>query len=122
YKAGDTDSRMKAVNSVEGTKFSISETYERDIDTWDAAGRPDGEVFILGETGDVLQGLGAMEQDIYLRSEKVNKILQEHQEMTLEEIKRIPEVLDDPVLVLKSQGAGARTENTRLVLFGTLRA
>lgn len=122
YKAGDTDSRMKAVNSVEGAKFSISETYERDIDTWDAAGRPDGEVFILGETGDVLQGLGAMEQDIYLRSEKVNKILQEHQEMTLEEIKRIPEVLDDPVLVLKSQGAGARTENTRLVLFGTLRA
>lgn len=122
YKAGDTNSRMKAVNSVEGAKFSISETYERDIDTWDAAGRPDGEVFILGETGDVLQGLGAMEQDIYLRSEKVNKILQEHQEMTLEEIKRIPEVLDDPVLVLKSQGAGARTENTRLVLFGTLRA
>lgn len=122
YKAGDTNSRMKAVNSVEGAKFSISETYERDIDTWDAAGRPDGEVFILGATGGVLQGLGAMEQDIYLRSEKVNKIIQQHPEMTLEEIKRIPEVLDDPVLVMKSQGAGARTENTRLVLFGTLRA
>lgn len=122
YKAGDTNSRMKAVNSVEGGKFSISETYERDIDTWDAAGRPDGEVFILGETGDVLQGLGAMEQDIYLRSEKVNKILQEHQEMTLEEIKRIPEVLDDPVLIVKSTGQSRGGQNTRLVITGALRA
>ena len=122
YKAGDTNSRMKAVNSVEGAKFSISETYEQDIDTWDAAGRQDGEVFILGETGDVLQGLGAMEQDIYLRSEKVNKILQEHQEMTLEEIKRIPEVLDDPVLIVKSTGQSRGGQNTRLVITGAMRA
>lgn len=101
---------------------SIDENYEQDIDDWAAQGRPDGEVFILGSTGDVLQGLGAMEQDIYLRSEKVNTILRQHPEMTLAEIKRIPEILDDPVLVLKSLGAGARTENTRLVLFGTVRA
>ena len=101
---------------------SIDENYEQNIDDWAAQGRPDGEVFILGSTGDVLQGLGAMEQDIYLRSEKVNTILQQHPEMTLAEIKRIPEILDDPVLVLKSLGAGARTENTRLVLFGTVRA
>lgn len=110
------------VSETQKFRYSISETYAKEIENWDAEGRRNGKVFILGATGDVLQGLGAMEQDIYLRSEKVNKILQEHQEMTLEEIKRIPEVLDDPVLVLKSQGAGARTENTRLVLFGTLRA
>ena len=69
----------------------------------------------------MLQGLGAMEQDIYLRSEKVNAILRDHPEMTLTEIKRVPEILDDPVLVLKSLGAGARTENTRMILFGTVR-
>ena len=111
-----------SVSETQRFRYSISETYVKEIENWDAEGRSDGKVFILGATGDVLQGLGAMEQDIYLRSEKINKILQEHPEMTLEEIKRIPEVLDDPVLVLKSQGAGARTENTRLVLFGTLRA
>lgn len=104
-------------------QYSIDENYERDIDEWDAQGRPDGEVFVLGSTGDVLQGLGAMEQDIYLRSEKVNAILRDHPEMTLTEIKRIPEILDDPVLVLKSRnvGRGGR-QNTRLVLFGTVRA
>ena len=134
YAAGriteeEFDAALDAIMEEEGLageemleQYSIDENYERDIDDWDAQGRPDGEVFILGSTGDVLQGLGAMEQDIYLRSEKVNTILQQHPEMTLAEIKRIPEILDDPVLVLKSLGAGARTENTRLVLFGTVRA
>ena len=134
YAAGriteeEFDAALDAIMEEEGLageemleQYSIDENYERDIDDWDAQGRPDGEVFILGSTGDVLQGLGAMEQDIYLRSEKVNTILQQHPEMTLAEIKRIPEILDDPVLVMKSLGAGARTENTRLVLFGTVRA
>ena len=104
-----------------GRQYSIDENYERDIDDWESRGRPDGEVFILGSTGDVLQGLGAMEQDIYLRSEKVNTILREHPEMTLEEIRRIPEILDDPVLVLKSRNnVRSQYGNSRLILFGTV--
>ncbi len=103
-------------------RYSIDENYERDIDDWDSRGRPDGEVFILGETGDVLQGLGAMEQDIFLRSEKVKAILQEHPEMTLDEIRRIPEVLDDPVLIAKSAGGSRSGRNSRLTIIGNLRA
>ena len=135
YAAGriteeEFDAALDAIMEEEGLageemleQYSIDENYERDIDDWDAQGRPDGEVFILGSTGDVLQGLGAMEQDIYLRSEKVNTILQQHPEMTLAEIKRIPEILDDPVLVLKSRNVGrGGQQNTRLVLFGTVRA
>lgn len=135
YAAGriteeEFDAALDAIMEEEGLageemleQYSIDENYERDIDEWDAQGRPDGEVFILGSTGDVLQGLGAMEQDIYLRSEKVNTILQQHPEMTLAEIKRIPEILDDPVLVLKSRNVGrGGQQNTRLVLFGTVRA
>lgn len=108
--------------TVDGDQYSISESYQRDLDTWERDGRPDGEVFILGATGDVMQGLGAMEQDIYLRSEKVNTILREHPEMTMEEIRRIPEILDDPVLVLKSRNRSGRNDNTRLVVFGTVKA
>ena len=135
YAAGriteeEFDAALDAIMEEEGLageemleQYSIDENYERDIDDWDAQGRPDGEVFILGSTGDVLQGLGAMEQDIYLRSEKVNTILQQHPEMTMAEIKRIPEILDDPVLVLKSRNVGrGGQQNTRLVLFGTVRA
>lgn len=100
--------------------YSIDENYEQDIDDWDSRGRPDGEVFILGRTGDVLQGLGAREQDIYLRSEKVNDIMEKHPEMTLSEIKRIPEVLDDPVIIAKSSGQSRGGQNTRLTMFGEL--
>lgn len=107
--------------SVENeARYSIDENYERDIDDWDSRGRPDGEVFILGETGDVLQGLGAREQDIYLRSEKVNNIMEKHPEMTLSEIKRIPEVLDDPAIIAKSSGQSRGGQNTRLTMFGEL--
>ena len=107
--------------SVENeARYSIDENYERDIDDWDSRGRPDGEVFILGRTGDVLQGLGAREQDIYLRSEKVNDIMEKHPEMTLSEIKRIPEVLDDPAIIAKSSGQSRGGQNTRLTMFGEL--
>ena len=103
-------------------RYSIDENYERDIDDWDSRGRPDGEVFILGETGDVLQGLGAVEQDIYMNSSKANEIMKKHPEMTLNEIKRIPEVLDDPILVLASRNVGRERANTRLVMFGSVTA
>lgn len=103
-------------------RYSIDENYERDIDDWNSRGRPDGEVFILGETGDVLQGLGAVEQDIYMNSSKANEIMKKHPEMTLNEIKRIPEVLDDPILVLASRNVGRERANTRLVMFGSVTA
>lgn len=107
---------------ADGDQYSISKSYQRDLNTWEKEGSPDGEIFVLGATGDVIQGLGAMDQDIYLRSEKVNAILREHPEMTMEEIRRIPEILDDPVLVLKSRNRSGRSDNTRLVVFGTIKA
>lgn len=106
------------------SRFSIDPGYTQDIEEWERAGRPDDETFTMGSTGDVLQGLGAIEQDIYLHSEKVNTILRQHPEMTLEEIKRIPEILEDPVLVLKSRNSEVRSQygNSRLAIFGTVKA
>lgn len=103
-------------------KYSIDPDYAEKIDEWDKEGRSDDEVFILGRTGDTLQQLGARENDIYMNSEKINRILHDHPEMTLEEIKRIPEVLDDPAMVLTSQNKGRSRQNTRLVMFGNVKA
>lgn len=104
-------------------KYSIDKDYQSEIDRWEKDGKPEGENFVLGQTGDVLQGLGAMEQSIYLRSEKINAILHDHPEMTVEEIKRIPEILDDPVLVMKSRNkARSQYGNSRLVMFGSVKA
>ncbi|MBQ6048688.1 MAG: hypothetical protein IJL40_05085, partial [Oscillospiraceae bacterium] len=105
------------------TKYSINPGFASDIQKWSDIGKPEGEVFILGSTGPVLQGLGAIESDIYLNGNKVVEILDNHPEMTLDTIKRIPELLDDPVLVLKSLNKGRSNKaNTRLVMFGTVKA
>lgn len=97
--------------------------FQFDINEWNREGRPEGERFILGSTGPVLQGLGAIEADIYLNGDKINTILSDHPEMTLEKIKRLPEILDDPVLVLKSRNVGRENRaNTRLITFGMRKA
>ena len=104
-------------------KYSIDPSYAQDIDEWNRDGRNSREIFVLGSTAEALQGLGARENDIFMRGSKINLILKEHPEMTMEEIKRIPEILDDPILVLSSQNKGrAGSQNTRLVLFGSVKA
>lgn len=108
--------------AAEGERYSIDLDYAEKIDEWDKDGRSDDETFVLGSTGDTLQGLGARESDIYMNSDKINRILHDHPEMTLNEIKRIPEVLDDPVMVLTSQNKGRSQQNTRLVMFGSVKA
>ena len=104
-------------------KYSIDPSYAQDIDEWNRDGRNSQEIFVLGSTAEALQGLGARENDIYMKGDKISLILEQHPEMTLNEIKRIPEILDDPILVLSSQNKGrAGSQNTRLVLFGSVKA
>ena len=102
--------------------YDINPNHRNAVEQWNREGRPEGEMFILGSTGSVLQGLGAIESDIYMQGDKINRILQDHPEMTLEEIKRLPEILEDPVLVLKSKGSGGIGKTSRVVMFGTVRA
>lgn len=100
-----------------------AEVFRDNIDGWDRDGRPNGETFILGSTGDVLQGLGAIESDIYMLGDKINTILATHPEMTLEEIKKIPQILENPILILKSRNVGREAyANSRIVMFGTVKA
>ena len=105
-----------------GTKFSIREQFPSEIDQWNRDGRPEGERFTLGSTGPVLQGLGAIESDIYMEGDKISTILRKHPEMTLAEIKKMPRILEDPALVLKSKGHGRNSENSRLVCLDLTKA
>lgn len=107
----------------QGVRYSINPSYAQDIDEWNREGRNSREIFVLGSTAEALQGLGARENDIYMKGDKISLILEQHPEMTLNEIKRIPEILDDPILVLSSRNKGrAGSQNTRLVLFGSVKA
>ena len=100
-----------------------AEAFRTEIDAWDKGGRPDGATFILGSTGNVFQGLGAIESDVYMLSDKINTIFKDHPEMTVKEIKNLPEVLENPVMVLASRNLGRGGQNnTRLTVFGMVKA
>ena len=104
-------------------KMSIAQDFKSRVAAWYKSGMPEGTSFALGETGATLQGLGAIESDIYMNGEKISTILKEHSEMTIREIQRIPEILDDPVLILKSKNnARSQYGNSRLAMFGAIKA
>lgn len=98
-------------------RYSLREEFGGEIDAWHKAGMPEGEQFTLGSTGPVLQGLGAIESDIYMEGDKIKTILREHPEMTLAEIKKVPQILEDPAMVLKS-----KTKQRSIVVLGTYKA
>ena len=105
-----------------GVRYSIDPYFSENVREWYEEGQNSGERFALGSTGDVLQGLGAIESDVYMNGDKISRILTDHPEMTIEEIGKIPELLEDPVLILKSKGRGANKTNSRIVLYGTMKA
>lgn len=109
-----TDDRFSRYNA------ELKETFRQNIDQWEREGRPQDEVFAVGVAGDIVQGLGAQESTVRLYGEKVDRILHDHPEITLKEIKQIPQILDDPAVVLKSKYRGG--DNSRLIFIGDVKA
>ena len=120
FEAAAQNSKNAATEG--GVRYSIDPYFSENVREWYEEGQNAGERFTLGSTGDVLQGLGAIESDIYMNGDKISRILSDHPEMTIEEIRKIPELLEDPVLILKSKGHGASKANSRVVLYGTMKA
>ena len=110
----------KAGQQNSAAQYSIAKDYGKKLRQWNRDGRPGGASFALGTTGATLQGLGAVESDIYMNGDKISTILKEHPEISMKEVEKIPEILEDPVLILKSKSG--RGDNSRLVLFGSVKA
>lgn len=120
FEAAAQNSKNAATEG--GVRYSIDPYFSENVREWYEEGQNAGERFTLGSTGDVLQGLGAIESEVYMNGDKISRILSDHPEMTIEEIGKIPELLEDPVLILKSKGRGASKANSRVVLYGTMKA
>lgn len=116
------EGRVQDVTAEANARYSIYESYADDISQWVRDGKPNGMVFVLGNTGPVLQGLGAIESDIYLTSDKLNVIQKDHPEVSDSTIKKIPQILEDPILILRSKGHGKSGSNSRMVVIGAVKA
>lgn len=105
-----------------GISAEINEQYKSDLERWDREGRNGNERLILGTTGPILQNLGAENGNIYLNGWKISKIMHTHKEMSMQTFEALPQVLENPSLVLASRAVRTRGANTRLVMFGDVRA
>ena len=93
--------------------FIINENFEEEYNNWNKIDRVGS--FLLGETSSSLLKTGLLKQKIYIDKSKLIKIKNKHFEMTDELIKKIPDILNNPILILKSNSV-----TNRIVIFGEL--
>lgn len=93
-------------------KNSLKDFAEQ-YDAWD--GKNARTIFDVTVATDVYKFLGKDNKTIRFDASKIIKIKSKHQEMTDAVIKQIPEVLNNPVLIMKS-----KKSNTRVVVTGML--
>ena len=92
-------------------RFSINPEFEKKYDQWDK--KTSGFSFRVGTTSKVLQQLGVDNRKIWWDASKIKKIKVDHPAMTDTVIKQVPNILENPILVMES-----KTKEGRLTLFG----
>lgn len=98
-----------AVGRVSGSaKYSpVDVDFENSFDEWFDRTTPEqrkkeGGYIKLGTTSAVLQGIGVPECTVRMGKAKIQKVLEDHPEMTPKIIKGIPNMLEDPMLIVQS--------------------
>ena len=80
------------------------------IDKWDR--ETTGFSFVVGETSEALQIAKVPKKQIRMDSSKIKALLEKHGGMTAEIIKEIPELLENPIVVIDSK----KDDNSRIVM------
>ena len=103
-------------------RYSIDEEFADKLQKWYDDTKPEQRAtspgyLKLGSISDVLRSIGVRPDNIYMRKYKIGTILESHPEIDVDVIKRVPEILENPVLVMKSQ-----TQPDSIVIFGDVKA
>jgi hypothetical protein len=92
-------------------KFSLKDSFVREYDVWDKSSFR--APFTISRTSHALQYVGVREQSILWDASKIKKIRADHPGMTDAIIKQVPDIIDNPVIIMESQ-----TVKSRITLFG----
>ncbi|MBQ4629766.1 MAG: hypothetical protein IJB70_02120, partial [Clostridia bacterium] len=103
------------VNSNVSEKNLIFKSFEKDFDKWVTDGKPNNKVLDVGVTSDALKSIGVKEQKIVWRTGKILKILNDHPNVGVDELKSVPKLLENPILVIES-----KSHKSRILLFGEI--
>ena len=93
-------------------EMSIRDDFYSEVDSWDGKSK---RTFVVGRTSDVLKNIGAKDSRIIWHGEKMARIMREHSGMDKTVIKQVPQILENPVIILAS-----KQSDSRLVIFGTV--
>ena len=91
-------------------KYSINSKFYEQLDNWD--GETIGFSFVVGETSEALQKAGIPRKQIRWDASKITTLLKKHSGMTRETVKGIPELLENPVIVIDSK----KGDNSKIVM------
>lgn len=103
-KLGDADTVFADGHA---TSYSIDANFGKNVDDW-LKNTPEGMLstshgyFRVGTTSEALKSIGARTDNIYMRKSKIGMIFEDHPEVTVDVIKKVPDILENPVLIMKS--------------------
>ena len=105
--------RKGKTQTSQGTQYSINPDFAKKYDQWDK--KKTGFQFLIGTTSKPLQSIGINEKSIYWDASKILKIKEKHPAMTDDVIKQVPNILENPILIMDS-----KTQPGRITLFGDI--
>ena len=91
-------------------KMSIDSDFYSLIEKWD--GKTIGFSFVVGETSQALQEAGIPKKQIRWDASKLVTLLDKHNGMTMDTVKQIPALLENPIVVIDSK----KNPNSKIVM------
>ena len=122
YNAAMKNKNASVMETGAKVKFSINPNFETVYDNWiEKYGRRNDMQLLVGTTSEALQSIGVKEQNIYWDTAKINASLKKHTELNDEIMKQVPDILENPVIIMESHSLDARIEHpdsNRIVMLG----
>ena len=106
FKADNQDIRYQERED----KTTNSDKFVSMLERWD--GKTIGFSFVLGETSEALQKANIPKKQIRWDASKIASLLRKHNGMNIDIIKKIPNLLENPIIVIDSK----KGENSKIVM------
>lgn len=107
---------MNRTQIGEGVKFMISPSFSSEFDLWVKNGANNQyKTFDIGRTSNALKSIGLFDKPITWDSAKIIQTISKHPEMNFDILKRVPEILENPIIIMKS-----KQKTRRLTIFGEI--
>ena len=100
-------------NNGNRVRHSINPEFVSRLDAWDQ--QTEGFAFVIGNTSEALKKAGVPDKQIRMDASKMKKLLNKHSGMTIDILKQIPELLENPVIVIDS-----KSKNNSKIVMGEL--